>query len=64
MRIATSSAQDTIALGARLGALLQAGDVVVLAGDLGAGKTTFVKGVATELGIIRGDCESHVHDCP
>ncbi len=43
--VLTQSAAETRALGARLGRLLRAGDVVRLQGDLGAGKTTFVQGV-------------------
>ncbi len=48
---ATDAAEQTLALAARVGGLLRAGDVVALAGDLGAGKTVFAKGVATALGI-------------
>jgi len=48
-RLAT--AQDTAALGRRLGALLRAGDLVVLSGDLGAGKTTLTQGLADGLGV-------------
>jgi tRNA threonylcarbamoyladenosine biosynthesis protein TsaE len=40
------SPEQTRRIGARLGAALQAGDVICLQGDLGAGKTTFVQGVA------------------
>jgi tRNA threonylcarbamoyladenosine biosynthesis protein TsaE len=47
----TEGAGQTRALGARLGQLLAVGDVLALAGDLGAGKTTFVQGVAASLGI-------------
>ncbi|MDU5892555.1 MAG: tRNA (adenosine(37)-N6)-threonylcarbamoyltransferase complex ATPase subunit type 1 TsaE [Atopobium minutum] len=43
--------EQTIGLGAQLGALLQAGDVVVLTGDLGAGKTQLTKGIAQGMGI-------------
>lgn len=43
--------EATIDLGRRLAPLLAAGDVLVLNGDLGAGKTTFTKGVAAGLGI-------------
>ena len=43
------SKEETKALGRKLATLLQAGDVVLLTGDLGAGKTTFVSGVAEEL---------------
>ena len=49
--VVTNSAAQTEALGEGIGALLQPGDVVVLAGDLGTGKTTFVKGAARGLGI-------------
>ena len=42
---------DTRAVGRRLANLLRAGDVVLLAGDLGAGKTVFVSGVAEGLGV-------------
>lgn len=41
----------TLRLGQALGAVAQAGDVVLLAGDLGAGKTTLVRGLAQGLGI-------------
>jgi tRNA threonylcarbamoyladenosine biosynthesis protein TsaE len=40
------SPDHTRRIGARLGAVLQAGDVICLQGDLGAGKTTFVQGIA------------------
>ena len=45
------SAVDTIALGARLGAGLRAGDVVVLSGPLGAGKTVLAKGIAQAMHV-------------
>ena len=44
-------ADDTIALGARLGADLRAGDVVVLSGPLGAGKTVLAKGIAQAMDV-------------
>jgi tRNA threonylcarbamoyladenosine biosynthesis protein TsaE len=47
----TRSAADTHALAERVGTLLRAGDVIVLAGELGAGKTVFAKGIARALGI-------------
>lgn len=45
------SAQQTRRLGARLGDLLEPGDVLLLEGQLGAGKTVFAGGVALGLGI-------------
>ena len=42
---------DTEALGAALGRLLGAGDLVVLSGPLGAGKTALVRGIAAGLGV-------------
>ncbi|MFV1969574.1 MAG: tRNA (adenosine(37)-N6)-threonylcarbamoyltransferase complex ATPase subunit type 1 TsaE [Acidimicrobiia bacterium] len=47
----TSSPDETLSLGRRFAALLTAGDVVVLSGRLGAGKTLFASGVASGLGI-------------
>jgi tRNA threonylcarbamoyladenosine biosynthesis protein TsaE len=46
-----ATAEDTRAWGARLGALLRAGDLVVLTGGLGAGKTTLTQGLAEGLGV-------------
>ena len=45
------SESDTRALGERLGEKLQGGEIVLLCGDLGAGKTQFAKGVARGLGV-------------
>lgn len=45
------TAEDTLALGAQLGGQLRAGDVVVLTGPLGAGKTMLAKGIADGLGV-------------
>lgn len=47
----TASAQETEALGAELASGLSPGDVVMVSGDLGAGKTTFVRGAARALGV-------------
>ncbi len=46
----TTSPEQTEALGAELAATLQAGDVVLLYGEMGAGKTTFVRGAVRALG--------------
>lgn len=45
------TAGDTHAWGARLGALLRAGDLLVLGGSLGAGKTCLTQGIAAGLGV-------------
>ena len=47
----TASEEETQAVARELAATLKPGDVLLLAGDLGAGKTTFVKGLAAGLGI-------------
>ena len=46
----TATADDTRAVGAAIAPLLRIGDVVVLTGELGAGKTTLVRGIASGLG--------------
>jgi tRNA threonylcarbamoyladenosine biosynthesis protein TsaE len=50
-RVATESPLATRRLAARLGRVARPGDVVALVGDLGAGKTTFVIGLAAGLGV-------------
>lgn len=52
MRIDLASLDDTRALAARLAPALQPGDVLALQGDLGAGKTTFVRAL---IGALGGD---------
>ena len=46
-----ATADDMVALGRRLAAQLRPGDLVVLNGDLGAGKTTLVQGIGAGLGV-------------
>jgi tRNA threonylcarbamoyladenosine biosynthesis protein TsaE len=50
-RVQTSSAAETEALGAEVAAGLALGDVVLVEGELGAGKTTFVRGASRALGV-------------
>jgi tRNA threonylcarbamoyladenosine biosynthesis protein TsaE len=54
----TASEDETSAAGERLAALVRAGDVVLLYGDLGAGKTAFVRGLARGLGAAAEDVSS------
>lgn len=49
-RTVSAGAADTEAAGAELGAALRAGDIVLVEGEMGAGKTTFIRGVCRALG--------------
>lgn len=51
LRVTTTSPEETRIIGASLAPLLLPGDLVSLSGDLGAGKTVFVQGLATALGV-------------
>src|SRR5438874_13775770 len=54
----TSTEQETTDAGVALGRTLRAGDVVLLYGDLGAGKTAFVRGLARGIGANPDDVSS------
>lgn len=49
----TTAPEETMVFAEKIGQLLQAGDVITLEGDLGAGKTSFTKGLAKGLGVNR-----------
>ncbi len=49
--IRSESPDHTVSIAAQIGAALSTGDLIVLTGDLGAGKTQFAKGVALGLGV-------------
>ncbi len=51
MKLISRSPEETRAIGARLADRLQGGEVVAFTGDLGAGKTAFVSGMAQALGV-------------
>jgi len=57
VRLLAGTAEETRAVGRRLAPLLRGGDLLVLSGDLGAGKTTFTQGLGAGLGV-RGDVTS------
>lgn len=51
MEVVTKNAEETIRLGEKVGASLNGGEVLAFVGGLGAGKTTFIQGLAKGLGI-------------
>ena len=51
MELESGSPEETEAIGAALAAELEPGDVVTVAGELGTGKTTFVRGACRQLGV-------------
>ena len=58
MKVTSNSPEATEEIGFKIGEKLRAGDIVLLYGTLGAGKTTMVKGIARALGIDRKDITS------
>ena len=53
MELLSSSPAETEAIAGRLARLLAPGDVITVSGELGAGKTTFVRGACRELGVTQ-----------
>ena len=51
MDVLSASPEETEAIAARLAAALEVGDVVTVSGELGSGKTTFVRGACRALGV-------------
>lgn len=58
VRLLSNGAEETFRYGFALGRRLRRGDTVCLFGELGSGKTTFVKGIASALGIPERDITS------
>lgn len=51
LEIVTNSPEETIAVAEKIGKMLRGGEVIAYKGDLGAGKTTFTKGLALGMGL-------------
>lgn len=51
MKIITHSAEETVAVGIKIGKLLRSGDVIAFSGGLGAGKTTITRGLVLGTGL-------------
>jgi tRNA threonylcarbamoyladenosine biosynthesis protein TsaE len=58
VRLLSNSPEETVEAGLRLGRILKTGSTVCLFGSLGAGKTTFVKGIGRALGVPERDIMS------
>jgi tRNA threonylcarbamoyladenosine biosynthesis protein TsaE len=57
-QVVSNSERETAELGRELGNRMRPGAIVLLSGDLGAGKTAFVRGLASGLGIDEGEVSS------
>ena len=55
MKISTDSHEKTLAFGLQLGQCLKPGDIILLFGDLGAGKTTLTQGICRGLGVNKDE---------
>jgi tRNA threonylcarbamoyladenosine biosynthesis protein TsaE len=55
MKVVSHSPEETLKLGEILGSQLVPGDIVLLFGDLGAGKTTFTQGITRGLGMAKNE---------
>ena len=55
MECSTHTPEETVQLGTKIGESLQSGDLVLLFGDLGAGKTTLTQGIARGLGVAEDE---------
>jgi len=53
--ILTSSPEETVSLGVKLSKNLRGGEIITLSGELGSGKTTFIRGLAKGLGVEDSD---------
>jgi tRNA threonylcarbamoyladenosine biosynthesis protein TsaE len=58
VRLRSESPESTFSLGEKLGKLLKEGDVVCFYGEVGAGKTAMIKGIASAFGIDERDITS------
>ena len=58
MKLTSHSPGETVGVGLKLGGILKAGSTVCLYGDLGAGKTTLIKGIGQAVGVPERDITS------
>lgn len=61
--IYSQNEEELISIGQKLGRLLDSGDIIVLSGDLGAGKTTLTNGDCQRFGYFTDDKESNLYYC-